>query len=116
MTTPDPNPTAERRRDGPSIHDGQMDHPHGCPRKRGDCWPLARVASPDFESYMCCGETNGAPVPTDRLRLCIKSSHDRSPVDQLVNLDDRDVTDICSVLLAGLSSHAQAKAAEELEK
>lgn len=72
---------------------------------------MSRVASPGYESFMCCGETNAAPVPTDVLRLCIKSSHDRKPVDVLVNLDRRDAIDVASVLLGGMSSLAQADAA-----
>lgn len=98
-----------RMPDGPRIHDGAVIDPVGCPRKRTDCTPLARVASPVFESYMCCGETHNAPVPTDTFRLCVHSSHP-SGVDVLVNLDERDVIDTASVLLGGLSSVAQVKA------
>jgi len=99
----------ERVRDGAAIHDGMVTHPGGCPRHRTDCAPLARVASPDFESFMCCGETASAPVPTDRLRLCIRSTH-KHGVDVLVNLDPRDATDTATVLLGGLSSLAQEAA------
>lgn len=60
---------------------------------------------------MCCGETSSAPVPTDVLRLCIKSSHDRKPVDILVNLDRRDAIDVAAVLMGGMSSLAQVDAA-----
>ena len=95
--------------DGQRIHDGMVTHPSGCPRKRGDCSPLARVASPNYESFMCCGETHSAPVPTDVLRLCILSTHSTG-VNVLVNLDERDATDVASVLLGGLSSFAQDKA------
>lgn len=103
----------ERRRDGGApIHDGAVPYvATGCPRKRGDCVPMARVASPGYASFMCCGETNAAPVPTDVLRLCIYSSHDRKPVDTLVHLDRRDAIDVSSVLLAGMSSLAQEDAA-----
>lgn len=97
-------------REGTMIHDGEVTHPGGCPRGRKDCGALARVASPGYASFMCCGETDAAPVPTDRLRLCILSTHDRGPVDLMVNLDDRDAIDTASVLLAGLSSHAQVTA------
>jgi len=93
-----------RKLDGSSLHDGSIADPSGCPRGRGDCEPLARYASPGFESYMCCGQTSAAPVPTDRLRLCIKSTHDRSPVDLLVNFDERDAVHTATVLLTGLSS------------
>lgn len=101
----------ERAREGSQIHDGEVPYLSGCPRKLEGCTPMARVASPGFESFMCCGETDNAPVPTDVLRLCIKSSHDRKPVDLLVNLDRRDAIDIASVLLGGMSSLAQADGA-----
>lgn len=78
--------------------------PVGCPRGRIDCRPLARYASPGYESFMCCGETKGAPVETDRCRLCIKSTHEQGPVDLMVNLDERDVVHTASVLLSGLSA------------
>lgn len=108
---------SERKRDGPVIHDDGIRDAKGCPRGRSDCFPLARYASPGFASFMCCGETKSAPVPTDRLRLCIKSTHDQGPVDVLVNLDERDVVHTASVLLGGLSAlgavsiHANALAA-----
>lgn len=102
---------AERRVEGSQVWDGQMWQLAGCPRGRADCTATARRASPGFESYMCCGETNGAPVPTDVLRLCIKSSHDRKPVDILVNLDRRDAIEVSAVLLAGMSGLAQLDAA-----
>lgn len=93
-----------------AIHDGEVAYLPGCPRGRTDCAAISRVASPNFESFMCCGETDHAPVPTDRLRLCIYSSHDQSPVDILVHFDERDATDTASVLLGGLSSFAQVHA------
>jgi hypothetical protein len=52
---------------------------------------------------MCCGETDAAPVPTDRLRLCVVSTH-ATGVDVLVNFDERDAVHTSSVLLAGLSA------------
>lgn len=100
----------QRIREGSQIHDGAVPYLSGCPRKLSGCTPMARVASPEFASYMCCGETDTAPVPTDVIRLCIFSSHDNKPVDLLVNLDRRDATDVASVLLGGLSSLAQADA------
>lgn len=94
-----------RVRDGRSLNDGGIYDPHGCPRGLDhQCSPLSRIASPAFASFMCCGETHAAPVPTDRLRLCIKSTHDRSPVDVLVNLDERDTVHTASVLMGGLAS------------
>lgn len=89
---------------GSPIHDGAISAPGGCPRGRSDCSALARIASPGPASFMCCGETSAAPVPTDRLRLCIRSTHDQGPVDVLVNLDERDAVHTASVLLGGLSS------------
>lgn len=94
----------QRDREGPAIHDHGIYGAAGCPRGRIDCDALARYASPDAASFMCCGETSAAPVPTDRLRLCILSTHDRSPVDMMVNLDERDAVHTSSVLLAGLSA------------
>lgn len=96
---------------GPQLHDGAVPYIGGCPRRRTDCHAISRKASPNFESYMCCGETAAAPVPTDVLRLCIKSSHDRRPVDILVNLDRRDAIDVAAVLMGGMSSVAQVDAA-----
>ena len=92
---------------GKRIFDGVVLAPKGCPRKLSDCQPLSRVASPDYESFMCCGETVEAErtVPTDRFRLCIKSTH-RTGVDLTVNLDKRDVIDTASVLLGALSYDA----------
>lgn len=101
----------ERVTEGSQVHDGEVPFLVGCPRQRTDCTAVARKASPNFESYMCCGETDAAPVPADVLRLCIKSSHDRKPVDLLVNLDRRDAIDVACVLLGGMSSLAQADAA-----
>ncbi len=95
--------TEKLSRDGAAIHDGEINDPKGCPRGRSDCAPLARYASPEFESFMCCGETKKAPVPTDRLRFCIKSTHEHG-VDVLVNLDERDAVHSASVILAGLSA------------
>lgn len=95
------------------IFDGEIPSPKGCPRGRTDCLPTARVSSEGFASYMCCGETDAAPVPTDRFRLCIKSTHDQGPVDVLVNLDERDVVDTASVLLGALSSDANNAAAQD---
>lgn len=92
-----------RERDGATIHDNGIVDPNGCPRGRTDCAALARYASPGFESFMCCGETRAAPVPTDRLRLCILSTHAHG-VDVLVNFDERDAVHTSSVLLAGLSA------------
>lgn len=97
--------------DGPQLHDGEVPYVAGCPRGRTDCCAISRKASPEFESFMCCGETAAAPVPTDVLRLCIKSSHDRSPVDIIVNLDRRDAIDVAAVLMGGMSSIAQVDAA-----
>lgn len=101
------NTTAEgmmaREREGQTLHDGAIHDPKDCPRCRTDCQPLARIASPGYESFMCCGETMTAPVPTDRLRLCVKSTHDHG-VDVLFNLDERDAVHTASVLLSGLSA------------
>lgn len=91
------------KRDGETLHDGEINDPVGCPRGRADCSPLERYASPGFESFMCCGETSKAPVPTDRLRLCIKSTHAHG-VDILVNLDERDAVHVASALMGGLSA------------
>ncbi len=89
------------------IFDGVISAPKGCPRKLSDCQPSSRVASPGYESFMCCGETDEAQrtVPTDRFRLCIKSTH-RTGVDLTVNLDQRDVIDTAAVLLGALSYDA----------
>ena len=92
---------------GKRIFDGVIQHPAGCPRGRQDCEPLSRISSPGFESYYCCGETSGGPVPQDTYRLCIAAAHDHG-VDVMVNLDARDVIDTAAVLLAGLSSVAQS--------
>lgn len=98
----------KRSADGTRVHDGEITHPAGCPRGLPNCVPLARVASPNYDSFMCCGETDAAPVPTDRLRLCLKSTHEHG-IDVLVNLDERDATDTAAVLLGGLSSLAQVR-------
>ena len=92
---------------GKRIFDGVILAPNGCPRKLTDCLPLSRVASPGYESFMCCGETTEKQrtVPTDRFRLCILSTH-RTGVDLTVNLDERDVIDTASVLLGALSYDA----------
>lgn len=98
-----------RARDGDALHDGGIYDPTGCPRGLGNqCAPLSRIASPAFESFMCCGQTNSAPVPTDRLRLCIKSTH-KTGVDLLVNLDERDAVHIASVLMGGLAALGSVK-------
>ena len=92
---------------GKRIFDGVIQCPSVCPRKLSDCKPLSRVSSPEYESFMCCGETDedGRTVPTDRFRLCILSTH-RTGVDLTVNLDERDVIDTASVLLGALSYDA----------
>jgi len=84
------------------IHDGAVRSIAGCPRGRTDCTALGRYASPEYESFMCCGETDAAPVATDHLRLCIKAQHAHG-VDIMVNLDERDAVHSAAVLLAGLS-------------
>jgi len=99
----------ERVQDGQALHDGGIYSPAGCPRGLGSqCSPLSRIASPAFESFMCCGQTHSAPVPTDRLRLCIKSTH-ATGVDLLVNLDERDTVHTASVLMGGLSALGSVK-------
>lgn len=100
--------TDQRQREGPAIQDGAIHDAKGCPRSRSDCWPLARHASAGYESFMCCGETKAAPVPSDRLRLCVKSTHAHG-VDVMVNLDERDAVHAASVLLGGLSALGAAK-------
>jgi hypothetical protein len=45
-------------------------------------------------------------VPEDRFRFCVRSSHDQSPVDVLVNLDRRDVADALYVLAGAVSVSA----------
>lgn len=101
LAEPSPEP---RTVDGTALHDGAIYDPtSGCPRGRHDCKPLSRIASPAFTSFMCCGETSNAPMPTDRLRLCIKSTHDHG-VDVLVNLDERDAVHTCSALIGGLAA------------
>jgi len=91
--------------EGPQCHDGMVHPLSTCPRGRTDCTPVARRASPGFESFFCCGETDGATVPEDTIRLCVKSTHDQGPVDLMVNFDDRDTIDAIAVLSAGLSFH-----------
>jgi hypothetical protein len=94
-----------RTHEGVTLHDGGIYDPSGCPRGLGDqCQPLSRIASPSFASFMCCGQTGSAPVPTDRLRFCVKSTHDCGPVDVLVNFDERDTVHACSVLMGGLAA------------
>ena len=99
----------ERLREGPAIHDNGVYGAGGCPRGRTDCEALARYHSSFGEvSFMCCGETAAAPVKTDRLRLCVKSTHDNGPVDVMVHFDERDAVHTSSVLLAGLSALGSA--------
>jgi hypothetical protein len=101
------NTTAEgmaaREREGRTLHDGAIHDPKGCPRGRSDCHPLSRIASPDYESFMCCGETASAPVASDRIRFCQKSTHAHG-VDLMVNFDERDAVHTASVLLSALSA------------
>jgi hypothetical protein len=92
-----------REREGITLHDGAIYDPKGCPRGRSDCQPLARIASPGYESFMCCGETASAPVASDRVRLCQKSTHAHG-VDLMVNFDERDAVHTASVLLSALSA------------
>jgi hypothetical protein len=93
----------KRAPDGEVLHDGVVNDPVGCPRRLPDCKPLSRFASPRFGSFMCCGETAAAPVPTDRLRLCVKAEH-KHGVDLTVNFDERDAVHTASVLLGGLAA------------
>ena len=92
---------------GKRIFDGVITPPSGCPRNLSDCQPSSRVASPGYESFMCCGETDEEQrtVPTDRFRLCILSTHETG-VDIIANMDERDVIDTASVLLGALSYDA----------
>ncbi len=101
-----------RKQEAPTLHDGEIVAPQGkCPKGMVDCWALSRVASEDYESFMCCGETTpeSRSVPTDIFRLCIRSDHETG-VDLMVNLDERDVIDTSSVLLGALSSNTNLKA------
>jgi hypothetical protein len=101
--SPNAATTGTREREGVTLHDGGIYDPPGCPRALRDCAPLSRIASPGYESYMCCGQTDSAPVPSDRLRLCILSTH-KSGVDLLVNLDERDAVHTSAVLMGGLAA------------
>jgi hypothetical protein len=104
-----PTTREARVHDGQVLHDGGIYAPTGCPRGLdSQCTPLSRIASQAFESFMCCGQTHSAPVPTDRLRLCIKSTH-ATGVDLLVNLDERDAVHTASVLMGGLSALGSVK-------
>lgn len=95
------------------IFDGAVPSPAGCPRNRNDCAATSRIASPDYTSFMCCGETTpeSRSVAGDIFRLCIKSTH-KTGVDLLVNLDKRDMVDTASVIMGALSSYAQFEAVE----
>lgn len=97
------------------VHHGEMTATVGCPRGRTDCSPLSRAASDNYASFFCCGETDAAPVPTDRLRLCVKSTHDNSPVDVMVHFDERDATDAAFVVLGGLSALVTEKVSRDQE-
>lgn len=94
------------------IHDGNFNTPAGCPRGLLHvCTPLSRIASADGKSFICCGETAAAAVPTDRIRLCLKSEFVmRGAVDVMMDLDERDATDTAYVLLGALSAFAQERA------
>lgn len=101
--------TEPRVADGETLHDGGIYDPTGCPRGLdSQCTPMSRIASPGFGSFMCCGQTHSAPVPTDRLRLCIKSTH-KTGVDLLVNLDERDTVHTAAVLMGGLAALGSVK-------
>lgn len=104
----------KRTKEGGAIHDGLVTHPSGCPKKAEDCAPLSRISSPDYESFMCCGETDpeGRSVPADLFRLCIGSTHETG-VNLVVNFDERDAIDTASVLLSALSSNAQLQGSLE---
>ena len=108
--------TERRTRVEETVHDGLITHPVGCPKGANDCEPLSRVASPGYESFMCCGETHpeGRSVPADLFRLCIGSTH-KTGVNMVVNFDERDAIDTASVLLAALSSNANLVACGEIE-
>lgn len=94
--------------------DGHVNYPEvECPRGRSDCCVLSVTASEERDTFMCCGHNHTAPVPEDVFRLCIKSVHE-NPVDVLVNLDHRDVVDVASVLMDGLSWDANWRLAGEL--
>ena len=67
--------TERRTRVEETVHDGLITHPVGCPKGANDCEPLSRVASPGYESFMCCGETH----PEGRRSK--PSSEPRSPSD-----------------------------------
>lgn len=75
--------------------------PDRCLRDRGDCRPLAQVASEGLESFICCGHNMAVSrsIPTDRFRVCWKNDQ----VDELSDWDERDMKDTISVLAQALS-------------
>lgn len=75
-------------------------------RDRGDCQPLANIVS-DLEfgepqTFICCGENDGRNrvVPQDKYTLCVKTN---DGVDDMRNLDYRDIVDQVSVMAQALS-------------
>ena len=78
--------------------------PDKCMRGKNDCSPLSNIVSDDDDnghSFICVGENNPETrtVKEDIYTLCTKTEY----VDDICNLDYRDIVDQVSVMARALS-------------
>lgn len=75
--------------------------PESCPRGLKDCEPLSQILVDDKDEFICCGLNDGTNrvEKGDIFRHCWKSIYSYTTMDY----DQRDIIDLVSVLMQGLS-------------
>lgn len=75
--------------------------PEKCLRGLSDCQPMSQIESDCGDSFICCGENNGADrvIATDRYTVCWKND----VIDDRSHWDFRDLADTVGVLAQGMS-------------
>lgn len=81
-----------------------------CPRGRNDCESYATIRSDCGESFICGGVNDGTTrrVEQDNFTLCFKNTM----TDQITHNDERDLTDLMSVIAQTLSAYKNIKLTE----
>ena len=81
--------------------------PEKCLRGRDDCVPYSQIEADDKKSFICMGCNGGkmSDVKTDIFTFCWKNEQ----FDERSCVDERDIIDTASVMMQGLSVHANLK-------
>lgn len=75
--------------------------PEKCLRDRGDCQPLAQIASTCGTSFYCCGKNDSSTrtVEQNKYTVCFKGQYR----DSISGNDKRDLTHNAAVLIQALA-------------